>query len=316
VSGTENNPESDAVTVRPMADEEAGEVLALLDRAERSGGAPLVDEAEHERLRRLAAGEAPRAGEWHSLVATRGETPVGYTAMVVSGVEATADAAVLGDDTPDTVLAPLLSGLSSLAGQHDVRRLQVWMRHVGDREIAVATGAGFRVERRLGVLGRSLDGHVAAPTSGGSRVRHYRPGQDDEAVVEVLAGAYGDSPEAGWDLEQFHEKRRLPWFRAEDLLLAEVPADGHRPARIGGLHWLKRREPGVGEVYNLAIHPGAQGAGLGALLLAAGLEHLVRIGCGEVILWVDLANEPAVALYTSQGFATRWEDVALVRTLE
>jgi hypothetical protein len=30
---------------------------------------------------------------------------------------------------------------------------------------------------------------------------------------------------------------------------------------------------------------------------------------------VDLANETAVRLYAAHGFATRWEDVALGRTL-
>jgi hypothetical protein len=34
-----------------------------------------------------------------------------------------------------------------------------------------------------------------------------------------------------------------------------------------------------------------------------------------VLLWVDRANERAVRLYTSQGFTTRWDDVALGRTL-
>ncbi len=88
-------------------------------------------------------------------------------------------------------------------------------------------------------------------------------------------------------------------------------ADG----RVLGLHWLKRRSASVGEVHNLAIHPDGQGRGLGPLLLRAGLDHLAATGCDEVVLWVDRANERAVRLYTSLGFVTRWDDVALARTL-
>jgi hypothetical protein len=32
-------------------------------------------------------------------------------------------------------------------------------------------------------------------------------------------------------------------------------------------------------------------------------------------LWVDLANERGVRLYTSHGFHVRWEDLALGREL-
>jgi mycothiol synthase len=98
----------------------------------------------------------------------------------------------------------------------------------------------------------------------------------------------------------------LPWFRAEDLLVAEAP-DG----RLLGLHWLKRREADVGEVYNLAVHPDGQGQRLGPLLLAAGLAHLRAVGCEDVLLWVDRANDRAVRLYEGEGFTTRWDDVAL-----
>ncbi|MEX2504952.1 MAG: GNAT family N-acetyltransferase, partial [Egicoccus sp.] len=108
-----------------------------------------------------------------------------------------------------------------------------------------------------------------------------------------------------WTLTQLHERQAYAWYRPEDLLVAEGP-DG----RLGGLHWLKRRGGDEGEVYNLAIAPHAQGAGLGAALLTAGLHHLSDVGCTEVILWVDRANERAVRLYERNGFATRWDDVA------
>ncbi|MFP4636454.1 MAG: GNAT family N-acetyltransferase, partial [Nitriliruptoraceae bacterium] len=106
--------------------------------------------------------------------------------------------------------------------------------------------------------------------------------------------------------QRFADRRGADWFRAEDLLLA-VDDDG----TLLGLHWLKRRDATTGEVYNLAVHPRAQGRGAGPRLLAAGLAHLHAVGCRQVLLWVDLANQRAVRLYRAQGFATRWVDVAL-----
>jgi len=75
---------------------------------------------------------------------------------------------------------------------------------------------------------------------------------------------------------------------------------------------MKRRGDGVGEVYNLAVDPAAQGRGLGPLLLDAGLAHLFATGMRDVVLWVDATNTRALALYRSRGFTHRWDDVSLV----
>jgi ribosomal protein S18 acetylase RimI-like enzyme len=45
------------------------------------------------------------------------------------------------------------------------------------------------------------------------------------------------------------------------------------------------------------------------------MHHLRDVGCDDIVLWVDLSNERAVRLYASHGFHTRWEDVALTRSL-
>jgi mycothiol synthase len=219
---------------------------------------------------------------------------------------------VLRDDVACTpVLGALLAGLEGLGWQHLAGRLQVWVRHAQPADVVCATDEGYGVDRRLGVLGRWLDTPLPDRTEvAGTTVRPYRPDSDDEGVVDVLAAAYAGTADGGWDLARFRERRGLPWFRPEDLLVAQDD-DGW----IAGVHWLKRRGAEVGEVYNLAIHPRAQGRGLGAVLLAAGLHQLAEVGCRDALLWVDLANERAVRLYISQGFTTRWEDVAFARTL-
>jgi len=285
---------------------------AMLDTQELVLGLPLVDEAERARLA-AAVSAAPDEGaadpRWRPIVACRDEEVVGYAGIVLPDEP---EGVAVGDLAPARlpgawagIVPALLNGLEALIGA-DASGLQVWVRHVDIGDLAPAVSAGYRVDRRLGVLGRTLDEVTAPRPPSGTVVRTYREDIDDEAVVEVLAAAYEGTGEGGWDLARFRSRRQLPWFRAEDLLLAVDAADA-----VGGLHWLKRRDAMTGEVYNLAVHPDAQGRGLGPVLLGAGLEHLRAVGCSEVILWVDRANERAVSLYTGWGFETRWDDVAL-----
>lgn len=330
-------PEPDAILAR-TADIEVhaivspGEValaVAMLDAQELRLGLPLVDESERARLTAARPDEdvdSPRTegvdtrrtgvdpeGRWRPLVALRGDEVVGYAAIVLPDAP---EGTAVGDLAPARVpgawagIVPgLLNGVEAVVGT-DAADLQMWVRQVDIGDLAPAVSAGYRVDRRLGVLGRSLLGDRPAPEPPeGTTVRAYVP-DDGEGVVAVLAAAYDGTGDGGWTLERFRARQELDWFRAEDLLVA-VDSGG----RIGGLHWLKRRDATTGEVYNLAVHPDRQGEGLGPVLLGAGLVHLVEVGCSEVMLWVDRANERAVSLYTSRGFVTKWDDVALRHAL-
>ena len=205
-------------------------------------------------------------------------------------------------------------------------RVQAWLRGADADELAAAGGAGFEVSRRLHVMAVPLPAPAPEPLPDGLRVRGFDVGdpQDAEEVVALLAAAYpsrGGGGQGGWDAEGFAVRCATDWFRAEDLLLlhdlhgesdgGHDGSDGPRP-RLLGVHWTKRRGVGVGEVHNLAMHPSAQGRGLGRSLLDAGLAHLGAAGCHEVILWVDAMNTPALALYRSRGFEPRWDDVAML----
>jgi mycothiol synthase len=326
----EVDPGDDLEVVLLHDDDHLREVIDLLDDAERAAGLPLIDESEQERLDALAAG-GTRPASWRSALLRRGGAAVAYAAVVAPDTRDTPDA----PDTPgapagtrrgsgdvavrrpirgaERVTARALEAARDLAAGLDLRHVQVWLRAVGPAEHDAAAAAGFDVERRLAVLGRALPtddavgaAALAALEASGTTIRSFIPDRDDDGVVAVLAAAYDGTEDGGWDLARFRERRGWSWFRAEDLLVAADP-DG----TLAGLHWLKRRGGGAGEVYNLAVHPDAQGRGVGPALLHAGLRHLVDIGCGEVVLWVDAANERAVRLYRRQGFTTRWEDIAV-----
>ena len=305
---------------------ERDEVVAFLDAAEASAGAPLVDEWERSRLSRLTAHGPPGThvvGErhWSPLVARDRGVVVGYAGVLHPLPEGPRPLRAVGDVVVrddgrlhGAALAALLDAAATLAREHDAESLEVWLRHAREEEVLEAAAAGFAVRRRLAVLGRPLDatrdGAVASgPRPDGLTIRASRTPADDAAVLRVLDAAYADAPDGRWDADAVAERRAAPWFDPDDLLLAEL--DGE----VVGLHWCKRRGDARGEVYNLAISPVAQGRGLGAALLAAGLARMAATGCREVLLWVDLANERALRLYRAAGFSSRWEDVAFERTL-
>jgi mycothiol synthase len=56
----------------------------------------------------------------------------------------------------------------------------------------------------------------------------------------------------------------------------------------------------------VGIRPDLQGRGLGRVVTAAGLDHLVDVGATPIDITVDSANTPAVKLYESLGFTPEW----------
>jgi mycothiol synthase len=308
-------PTDDGIVLGPVTSADATEVASALTEAEQDAGGELVDEAERRRLDAFAA-DRPAPPRWTPFVARHGDALVAYAALslpVERGGDATGEVAVLpAADDPAWVRGEVLAHLADLAGALGAGHVQVWSRRVHDGDLDAAAAAGVPAERRLAVLGRSLpvdDGGPVPTPPAGVRIRAFTD-EDEAEVVRVLAAAYAGTPDGGWDREAFRTKRGWDWFRSQDLLVADR-GDGH----LLGLHWLKRRDATTGEVHNLAVAPDARGLGLGGVLLRAGLDHLSAIGCDEVLLWVDRANERAVRLYTAQGMTTRWEDVAFGRAL-
>ncbi|MDK6410784.1 GNAT family N-acetyltransferase, partial [Escherichia coli] len=72
--------------------------------------------------------------------------------------------------------------------------------------------------------------------------------------------------------------------------------------RLAGFHWTKRVD-GVGEVYVIGLGDGYRGRGLGGPLLTAGLNAMAEDK--RIILYVEGANEQAVAMYKKAGFTER-----------
>lgn len=308
-------PDDGLEVVRLRGDDHLREVETLLADAEDTAGLPLIDEAEQERLTELRR-SGRRAATWCSALLRRDDRAVAYVGVTAGSPPGTAngDVAVRRPiRAADRVTARALDVARHLGAELEAEHVRVWLRAAGPAEFAATSAAGFSVERRLVILGRPLPSDdregadaLARLQAEGTTVRAYQPGEDDGEVVSVLAAAYAGTDDGGWDPARLRERRGWSWFRPADLLVAAQP-DGH----LAGLHWLKRRDARTGEVYNLAVHPRAQGRAVGPALLHAGLDHLASLGCQEVVLWVDAANERAVRLYERHGFVTRWQDIAV-----
>ncbi|TVT59271.1 mycothiol synthase [Amycolatopsis rhizosphaerae] len=211
-----------------------------------------------------------------------------------------------------TALVAAVAARSGVSAGED--KLRFWAH--GDHPAAarIAGRAGLRRVRELLVLHVPVAGadwpEPALPE--GVSLRTFVPGQDEQAVVAVNARAFDWHPEQGsLTEEELRATERENWFDPAGFFLAE------RDGTLLGFHWTKVHPADpkqfggeeVGEVYVVGVDPGAQGGGLGKALTLAGLRHLRERGLGQVILYVEGDNAPALAVYSRLGFTRFATDV-------
>jgi mycothiol synthase len=193
--------------------------------------------------------------------------------------------------------------------------LQVWAHGNTPAARAMAKSRGFEPVRELRRMRRRLDAALPPPSyPPGVAVRAFVPGADDTAWVAVNAAAFAGHPEQGrLGADDLRQRVEQPWFDPAGFFLAD------RGGELLGYHWTKVHPTGaedggpVGEVYVLGVHPEAQGLGLGKALTLTGLRHLRDAGLGEVMLYVESDNLPAIAVYERLGFTVASVDVMYAR---
>ncbi len=245
-------------------------------------------------------------------------------------------AAILGRGELDFVIDPLYRGKGF--GELAVRgllatargNLTAWSH--GDHPAArrLAERHGFVLDRTLLHLVKPLPAAPSLPfpsssvsslagdtapdaLPSGFTLDPMRVGADDEEWVDLNARIFDTHPEQGrLSLADLNARQAEPWFDAGDVLTLR---DASR--RLVGYDWVKV-EPGAseGEIYVLGVDAALAGAGLGRVLLQAGLARLAARGCEQAGLYVEADNETAVRLYRSAGFAEHTIDVQYRRTID
>ena len=180
----------------------------------------------------------------------------------------------------------------------------------------VAARLGLRATRELWLMRRPASLPVPEATvPTGCVIRPFVPGTDDAGFLRVNAAAFATHPEQGsLDQRGLDERKAEDWFDPEGFLVAD------KDFEVVGFHWTKVHAaagaaPSYGEVYVIGVDPSMQGSGLGRALLAAGLEHLHGLGLGEVVLYVEADNAPAVQLYRRYGFEHAAADTDVMYSL-
>lgn len=249
---------------------------------------------------------------WSALIARDDEELVGYAHLSWNDQDTGPQTAV----RPRVVVEALADGRARQALEVRLLREAVrvladrgggllwsWAHHVTDQALP-QVALGFRVQRRLAVMQRSLAGLREPDWPDEVVLKRFRPGHDESAFLRVNNAAFAGHPENGnWDEAKLAERLAVDGITPNDLLMA------WRGDQLLGFHWTRVHPGAVGEVYVLAVDPSAQNTGLGRSLLRAGLLHLAKRGCQEAMLYVDRAQVAAAALYRSEGFTRRYDEV-------
>ena len=160
---------------------------------------------------------------------------------------------------------------------------------LGEAEQGVFLEQGFTVLERLHLLGHDLRDRPAA-TVDGARMRRGRP-HDLDAVL-ALDGLAFDQFWRFDDVGLEDARRATPRSRFRVATVGDRVVGYHVTGISGRLGYLQR----------LAVHPDAQGRGIGTALVGDALVWSARRRCASVLVNTQESNTGALRLYHRLGF--------------
>lgn len=294
-----------------LTDVETKQLIALLAAAQATDGHPSFDPAQG------LPGDF-RTGEYG--LAREGSALVGVVTRNTAGDSfgrQVAELIVHPDHRRHGVGTALVTALLDRVGPaaaDGTETLRLWAH--GDQPAAVALAARFglrrvRELRRMLLTFADLPNGLPEPRAlpDDLRLRTFRVGADEPALVKVNHQAFAWHPEQGaLSVADVQADEAQSWFDPDGFFLA-VRADDDA---LLGFHWTKIHAEldgagaPMGEVYVVGVDPSASGHGLGTTLTLAGLHYLAGRGCRQVMLYVESDNAPAIAVYSRLGFG-HWD---------
>ncbi len=199
-------------------------------------------------------------------------------------------------------------------------RVRFWAHGTLPAAQATAQALDLAAVRELLRMSRTLRAVAEPVVPPGVQIRTYGGPADDAELLRVNNAAFSWHPEqGGLSAADLAARMSEPWFDPAGIFLAVDEGTG----ALLGFHWTKVHNDRLGEVYVVAVDPGAQGRGLGRTMTLVGVDHLARRLAGgpdeggrggpEVMLYVESDNLAAVATYRSLGFTVAGVDTAYRR---
>jgi mycothiol synthase len=291
-----------SLTVRPFTWADAP-LLAGLRAGQLHGTG--ADEAQVARTRRwLRQPNLHPERDGFFVLETAG-LPVGAGYLVV---EEALGRGVLLVDSPGPVAGAeeaLVTHAMAHARALGLRAVQVDVAEGHTARRALLERMGFTHVRTHWHLRREGDAPTGVGLGPGQRVR--LAGREDVPVLTALqnaafTGSWGYAPNT--EEEIAYRVFEAPDDAPDPVLLLE------QEGQVMAYCWAHVEVAGgPGFVGMVGTAPHAQGRGLGRVVTAAAVDHLVGMGAAPVDITVDSENTPAVRLYERLGFLLAWRSL-------
>lgn len=184
--------------------------------------------------------------------------------------------------------------------------LLLWLPGGNPGAAAFYEAIGFRRHSSLWQLERGAETPVAPPRFPDSLIERTAAEVDIDAYVALFNAAFADHPtplSVTREIVEWAQSR--PDYDPTAILVLEERASSEL---IGFARINTNREPGeAGEVRFIGLLPSWRGRGLGAQLLAWGINRVRASGRDRVQLTVEGENELALSLYVRTGFTRTFE---------
>ncbi len=254
-----------------------------------------------ERMRRWLAQPGMRP-ERDCFVAVDDGPPAGYAYLVA---EQPIRRGVLAFEAAQAGWAPLLEAAAVDARSLGLAVVQVDVAESDDALRGFLGSAGLVHVRTHLHLRRDATNAIDAPLPTGAAIRPAKRA-DAAALTDLqnaaFTGSWGYAPNTTDEIA--YRVFELPDDPPDHVLLLE------EGGRLLAYCWTHREHAGArGVIGMVGTTPGEQSRGLGRVVTAAGVDHLVGVGATPIDITVDAENPPALRLYERLAFTVRWRSL-------